>query len=67
MGFEKQVLNQVKPLLKNGEVAYFENGTLFLENVSDESGEVILKALNGRYDIQVNIYGPIDGFVVDFV
>jgi hypothetical protein len=66
MGFEKQVLNQVEPFLDTGSLAYFENGTLFLEDVSDSSGKDIFSVLGRLYQVEFNIYNAINGFVVDF-
>lgn len=64
--FESTVLNLVEPLKNDGSKVYFENGTLFLENISNEVTDSIMKALNSRFDIIVTDYDAINGFVVDF-
>jgi hypothetical protein len=64
--FESTVLNLVEPHRTNGSKVYFENGSLFLENIPDDSADNIMKALNGRFDIIVTEYEAINGFVVDF-
>jgi hypothetical protein len=67
MGFETKILKVIEPLQENGSLAYFEYGTLFLENVSDSSGKDIFNVLSKLYQVEFNIYNAINGFVVDFV
>jgi hypothetical protein len=68
MGFEKRILNTISPVLENGNHAEFYNGTLFLEDVSDEVGKRVFNRLVkslGEDSFQFNIYR--NGFVIDFV
>jgi hypothetical protein len=70
MGFEKRILNEIEPLLVVGNHVEFCNGTLFLENVSGETGKRIynrLVQILGKDSFRFNIYNRIDGFAVDFV
>jgi len=69
MGFEKKVLDIISPALEVGNVAEFYNGTLFLEDVSDDVGErvynLLYKAL-GKDKFIFSLYGD-EGFAIDFV
>ena len=70
MSFEKRVLNEVQNVFNRHTgtlVAYFEYGTLFLEDMSNEVGRDVIETLEKKFKIQYNIYNPINGFVVDFV
>ena len=64
--FESTVLNLVEPHQTSGSKVYFENGSLFMENISDDSVDSILKVLGARFDIIPTPYDKINGFVVDF-
>jgi hypothetical protein len=69
MGFESKILKVIEPLQENnGSRAYFENGSLFVENIDDESAWDIIKVLKALYgsDALVTPYPAINGFVVDF-
>lgn len=69
MGFEKKVLNIISPALEVGDVAEFYNGTLFLEGVSDQTGNIIRGLLSnalGKDKIRFSSYR--EGFIaIDFV
>lgn len=68
MGFEKRILNEIEPLLEVDTHVEFYNGTLFLENVSGETGKRVYNRLVkrlGKDSIEFNTYR--DGFVIDFV
>jgi hypothetical protein len=72
MSFEKRVLSIVSKVFDkepviNSRSAYFEYGTLFLEDVSNDTGKKIIKTLEKTYKINYNIYNPINGFVIDFI
>jgi len=68
MGFEKRILNEIDPLLDSDTHAEFYNGTLFLENVSGETGKRIYNRLVKRLGKEKVIFSTIgDGFAVDFV
>ena len=70
MGFEKRILNEIDPLLDSDTHVEFYNGTLFLENVSGETGKRVYNRLVkrlGKDSFRFNIYNRIDGFAVDFV
>ena len=68
MGFASRILKVIEPLQENGSVAYFENGSLFVENTDGESAWDIIKVLKALYgsDALVTPYPAINGFVVDF-
>ena len=68
MSFEKRILNDISPILETGDHAEFYNGTLFLENVSGETGKRIYNRLVKRLGKENIIFSTIgDGFAVDFV
>ncbi len=68
MGFEKRILNEIDPLLDSDAHVEFYNGTLFLENVSGETGKRIYNRLVKRLGKENIIFSTIgDGFAVDFV
>ena len=68
MGFEKRILNEIDPLLDSDTHVEFYNGTLFLENVSGETGKKIYNRLVKRLGKEKVIFSTIgDGFAVDFV
>jgi hypothetical protein len=68
MGFEKRILNEIDPLLDSDTHVEFYNGTLFLENVSGETGKRIYNRLVKRLGKENIIFSTIgDGFAVDFV
>jgi hypothetical protein len=68
MGFEKRILNEIDPLLDSDTHVEFYNGTLFLENVSGETGKRIYNRLVKRLGKEKVIFSTIgDGFAVDFV
>jgi len=68
MGFEKRILNDISPILETGDHAEFYNGTLFLENVSGETGKRVYNRLVKRLGKENIIFSTIgDGFAVDFV
>jgi hypothetical protein len=68
MGFEKRILDDISPILETGDHAEFYNGTLFLENVSGETGKRIYNRLVKRLGKENIIFSTIgDGFAVDFV
>lgn len=47
--------------------AEFDNGSLFLENVSDEDGQYVFNMLKENHYIKFVKYPAINGFVVDFM
>jgi hypothetical protein len=68
MGFEKRILDDISPILETGDHAEFYNGTLFLENVSGETGKRVYNRLVKRLGKENIIFSTIgDGFAVDFV
>jgi hypothetical protein len=68
MGFEKRILDDISPILETGDHVEFYNGTLFLENVSGETGKRIYNRLVKRLGKENIIFSTIgDGFAVDFV
>jgi hypothetical protein len=69
MSFEKRVLNLIEPAMTEGH-AEFENGTLFIEDVSGDIGRKVFHILSKEFGVgkvNVNIYNPVNGFVFDFV
>jgi hypothetical protein len=68
MGFEKRILDDISPILETGDHVEFYNGTLFLENVSGETGKRVYNRLVKRLGKENIIFSTIgDGFAVDFV
>lgn len=68
MGFEKRILNEIDPLLDSDTHVEFYNGTLFLENVSGETGKRIYNRLVKRLGKENIVFSTIgNGFAVDFV
>lgn len=69
MGFEKKVLDIISPALEVGDVAEFYNGTLFLEGVSIETGNIVKGLLTnalGKDKVRFSSYR--EGFIaIDFV
>lgn len=69
MGFEKRILDVISPALETGSIAEFYNGTLFLENVTDKTGNAVYNRLVvklGKDKIRYSSYR--EGFIaIDFV
>ena len=63
---KSQILRMVESALDYGR-AEFDNGSLFLENVSDEDGQYVFNMLKENHCIKFVKYPAINGFVVDFM
>ncbi len=69
MSFETMIIDKISPMLATGS-AEFDNGSLFLENVSEDIGRKVFHVLAdtmGLGKVNVSVYTQINGFTYDFV
>lgn len=70
MGFEKQVMTVVEPVLEQGNTAEFHYGTLFVDNVTEDQARSIFHKLvhNHQFgNVEVTRIGQTNEYAYDFV